>query len=441
MGRSADVPRSAGRTDGDDSGCSVLHVDMDAFYASVEVRRRPHLRGQPVIVGGSQRGVVAAASYEARRFGVRSAMPMVQARRLCPHAVVLPPDMAAYAAASATVMGILRDVTPLVEPLSLDEAFLDVSGAIRRLGRPAVIAAAIKDRVASELGVTCSVGVAATKFVAKLASARCKPDGLLVVPAAETLAFLQPLPVTVLWGVGARTADALYRLGIRTVGDLAEVPADALRRAVGVAQAEHLGALARGLDPRPVQERDVEKSISADNTTATDLTGLEEVSAQLLRLSEHVAGRLRQRHMVAQTVGIKVRFADFHTVGRVRTLPGWTDATDVIYRAVLGLYRSLDLDQPRIRLLGVRGEKLRDTAAAAEQLVLDLPAPQAQQPVPSGTAVPRSRRRSPDRAVDWVRARFGSGAVQFGTLLPPGSPNSLGRAGLTGPGNPLRRRR
>jgi DNA polymerase-4 len=419
MGRSADVPRSAGRTDGDDSGCTVLHVDMDAFYASVETRRRPELRGRPVIVGGSQRGVVAAASYEARRFGVRSAMPMVQARRLCPHAVVLPPDMAAYAAASVTVMGMLRDVTPLVEPLSLDEAFLDVAGGIRRLGRPAVIAATISDRIANELGVTCSVGVAATKFVAKLASARCKPDGLLVVPAAETLAFLHPLPVTVLWGVGARTADALYRLGIRTVGDLAEVPAQTLRRAVGVAQADHLGALARGVDPRPVQEREVEKSISADHTTATDLTGQAEVSAELLRLSEHVAGRLRQRHMVAQTVGIKVRFADFHTVSRVRTLSGWTDATEAIYRAALDLYRSLDLDQPRIRLLGVRAEKLCDIADAAEQLVLDLPAPRGQHPVGSGTgAVPPSRRPSADSAVDRARARFGTGAVQFGTLLP-----------------------
>ncbi len=231
MGRSADIPRAAGRTDGDDTGCTILHVDMDAFFASVEIRRRPELRGKPVIVGGSTRGVVAAASYEARRFGVRSAMPMGQALRLCRHAVVLPPDRAAYSEASARVMAILRDVTPLVEPLSLDEAFLDVTGAQRLLGRPLEVARTIRTRVAESMGLTCSVGVASTKFVAKLASARCKPDGLLLVPAADTLAFLHPLPVTVLWGVGARTAQPLHRLGVRTVGDLAGIPLDTLRRA------------------------------------------------------------------------------------------------------------------------------------------------------------------------------------------------------------------
>src|SRR5579875_3582364 len=181
MGRSADLPRTTGRFDGDDSGCPILHVDMDAFFASVEIRRRPELRGRPVVVGGGHRGVVAAASYEARAFGVRSAMPMSQALRRCPHAVVLPPDRAAYQAASSTVMSILRDVTPLVEPLSLDEAFIDVSGTIRALGRPARIAELIRERVAAELQLTCSGGVAPTKFVAKLASARCKPDGLIVV--------------------------------------------------------------------------------------------------------------------------------------------------------------------------------------------------------------------------------------------------------------------
>ncbi len=186
MGRSADVPRVSGRTGGDDSGCPILHVDMDAFYASVEIQRRPELAGRPVLVGGTTRGVVAAASYEARRFGVRSAMSMTRALQLCPHAVVLPPDRAAYSAASAQVMAILRSVTPLVEPLSLDEAFLDVRGAIGLLGRPLDIAASIREQIVTTLGLTCSVGIAATKFVAKVASARCKPDGMLVVPAAET---------------------------------------------------------------------------------------------------------------------------------------------------------------------------------------------------------------------------------------------------------------
>src|SRR5947208_6074000 len=244
MGRSADLPRTAGLFDGDDNGCTMLHVDMDAFFASVEVKRRPELLGRPVIVGGGQRGVVAAASYEARRYGVRSAMSMRQALRRCPAAVVLPHDRAAYAAASGEVMTVLREITPLVEPLSLDEAFLDVAGAVRSQGRPGVIAAAIRARVVDQLGLTCSVGVAPTKFVAKLASARCKPDGLLVVPAARVLEFLRPLPVTALWGVGAKTAEPLHRLGIQTVGELAATPLDTLRRAVGSAAAEHLPTLA-----------------------------------------------------------------------------------------------------------------------------------------------------------------------------------------------------
>src|SRR3954452_5049099 len=232
MGRSHDLPRTAGLFDGDDTGCPMLHVDMDAFFASVEIKKPPELRGRPVVVGDGQPGVVAAASYEARRYGIRSAMSMSQALRRCPQAIVLPPDRAAYSAASAQVMAILRDITPLVEPLSLDEAFLDVAGAVRLHGRPGVIAATIRSRVAARLGLTCSVGVAPTKFVAKLASARCKPDGLLVVPAARVLEFLHPLPVTALWGVGARTAEQLHRVGIRTVGDLDETPLDTLRRSL-----------------------------------------------------------------------------------------------------------------------------------------------------------------------------------------------------------------
>ena len=208
----------------DDTGCTVLHVDMDAFYASVELLRRPELRGSPVIVGGGSRGVVLSATYEARRFGVSSAMPTTRARRLCPQATVISPDFAAYTRVSAGVMEIFRSVTPLVEPLALDEAFLDVSGALRRLGSPAAIGQLIRDRVADEQGITCSVGVASTKFVAKLASTRSKPDGLLVVPPARVLAFLHPLPVGALWGVGEKTEAILLRLGLRTVADLAPCP-------------------------------------------------------------------------------------------------------------------------------------------------------------------------------------------------------------------------
>ncbi len=255
MGRSAQIPRSGTGgefgPDADDAGCTKLHVDMDAFYASVEIRRRPELAGKPVIVGGAgPRGVVSSASYEARTFGVRSAMPGAQARRLCPSAIFLPPDFGEYAAASAAVMRIFRDVTPLVEPLSMDEAFLDVAGARRLLGRPAEIGALIRARVYEDQRLTCSVGIASTKFVAKLASTRAKPDGMAVIPADRVLEYLRPLPVEALWGVGERTAEVLRKLGLRTIGDLA-VRADrhaALRRRRGVRPAP---ARARERSRRP----------------------------------------------------------------------------------------------------------------------------------------------------------------------------------------------
>ncbi|HKC29078.1 MAG TPA: DNA polymerase IV [Jatrophihabitans sp.] len=405
MGRSADLPRTAGQFDGDDAGCTMLHVDMDAFFASVEIKKRPELRGRPVVVGGGVRGVVAAASCEARRYGVFSAMSMSQALRRCPHAVVLPPDRAAYSATSAQVMAILRDITPLVEPLSLDEAFLDVDGATRLHGRPAIIATAIRARVEAELGLTCSVGVAPTKFIAKLASARCKPDGLLVVPVARVIEFLHPLPVTALWGVGARTAEPLHRLGIRTVAELAATPRDTLRRAVGTAVADHLAALADGIDPRAVEPHEVEKSISADRTLDEDLTAEGDVQRELLRLAEDVGSRIRSRGFASRTVGIKIRFADFRTVTRVRTLSGWTDSTAEIYQNALELYRSLHLDRPRIRLVGVKCESLREVSTIPEQLTLDLD---------DGATAPRARA---DHAVDAARARFGDTAIRPGALL------------------------
>ena len=426
MGRSADVPRSSGRIDGDDTGCPILHVDMDAFFASVEIRRDPSLRGRPVVVGGGVRGVVAAASYEARKYGIRSAMPMSQALRRCAHLVVVPPDRAAYAQASAQVMQILRDVTPLVEPLSLDEAFLDVSAAQRISGRPAGIAASIRARVAAELGLTCSVGVAPSKFVAKLASARCKPDGLLVVPAGRVLEFLHPLPVTVLWGVGARTAEPLHRLGIRTVADLAGTPLDVLQRSLGVAAAAHLSALAHGIDERPVAPSDVEKSISADHTTEVDLTSEPDVLREMLRLADEVAQRMRARGYVARTVGIKIRFADFTTVTRVRSLPGWVDSTAGVFATARELYAALNLDQPRIRLVGVKCENFRPADQAPQQLSFDDiergPASAASRPDPD---VAGAADRGVDTAVDRARARFGAAAVGYGSLLPSPADRSL----------------
>jgi DNA polymerase-4 len=365
-------------------------------------------------------------------------MAMSQALRLCPGAVVLPPDRAAYSAASARVMAILRGVTPLVEPLSLDEAFLDVSGAVRALGRPGAIAVTIRERVVADLGLTCSVGVAPTKFVAKLASARCKPDGLLVVPAARVLDFLHPLPVTALWGVGARTAEPLHRLGVRTVADLAATPLDTLRRSVGAAAAEHLSALAAGRDPRPVLPYEVEKSISSDRTLDADLTDEADVLRELLRLSEEVATRVRARGFVARTVGIKIRYADFRTVTRVRTLAGWTSSATDVYGTAVELYRSLQLDKPRIRLVGVKCEGLREEAEAPEQLTLDLSP--AQWPGADDHALTeqdrRARRAQSDRrdrrdrrgdatadaAIDAARARFGADAVRPATLLDAGTP-------------------
>ena len=269
MGRSQSVPKGADRRFGpeaDDSGCHILHVDMDAFYASVELRRRPELRGRPVVVGGTaQRGVVCSATYEARAYGVRSAMP-TEARKLCPQAVFLPPDFPAYTEASRQVMRIFQDVTPLVEPLSLDEAFLDVSGARRLLGRPVELATLIRHRVATELGLTCSVGVAPNKFLAKLGSARAKPDGLVAVPADQVTDFLHPLPVEALWGVGEKAAAQLRRAGVTTVGELARAPLSLLRAVVGQAAATHLHELAHGRDPRPVQPDQPEKSIGAEVT-------------------------------------------------------------------------------------------------------------------------------------------------------------------------------
>src|SRR5690349_7623120 len=299
---------------------------MDAFFASVAVRARPELRGKPVVVGGiGPRGVVSSASYEARKFGVRSAMPTMRARALCPQAVFLGVEGPAIAAASEAVMAIFRDVTPLVEPLSSDEAFLDVAGAQRLLGRPAEIARRIRARMLAEQQLTCSVGVAPTKFVAKLGSTRAKPDGMLVVPAGLVLDFLHPLPVDALWGVGERAAETLRRLGLTTVGELAQAPMGMLRRAVGEAAAAHLHELSWGRDPRRVTPDHAEKSIGAEMTFDTDVADPRLVRRSLLALSEKVGARLRAGGQVGRTIVIKVRLADFHTLNRSRTLPTSTD--------------------------------------------------------------------------------------------------------------------
>ncbi len=316
---------------------------MDAFFASVEVARRPHLAGRPVIVGGGERSVVLAATYEARAFGVHSAMPMSRARRRCPQAVVVPPDHAAYQATSRQVMALLRDVTAVVEQVSIDEAFLDVSGARRRVGPPAQIAAQIRDRVRREVGVTCSVGIAATKSVAKLASGMAKPDGVVLVPRAATLDLLRALPAGALWGVGERTAEVLARWGITTVAQLADTDLRTLQRALGIASGRHLHDLAWGRDPRPVVPDHVEKSVGAETTFPSDLRGTAEIEAHLLSLADRCAGQLRANGRFARTLSIKVRTADWRTVTRSRTLVAPTDVAREVFLVARELFAGVDL--------------------------------------------------------------------------------------------------
>ncbi|TDC60699.1 DNA polymerase IV [Micromonospora sp. KC207] len=405
MGRSQSLPRGGDPRfgpDGDDSGSPILHVDMDAFYASVEVRRRPELRGRPVVVGGiGPRGVVSSASYEARRYGIRSAMPIMRARSLCPHAVYLPPDFAQYTAASRAVMQIFRDVTPLVEPLSLDEAFLDVAGARRLFGPPARIARSIRARVADEQGLTCSVGVAPSKFVAKLGSTRAKPDGLLVVPADRVLDFLRPLPVDALWGVGERSAETLRRLGLATIGDLAEAPYGMLRKALGEAAAAHLHELAQGRDPRRVTPEQVEKSIGAEVTFDADVADPLEIRRALLALAEKVGARLRRAGQVGRTVSIKVRTADFRTVNRSRTLDVATDTARETFDTAWALYTALD-PSDRIRLVGVRMEGLAPAGQTPQQLTL---------------GAPERGWREAEAVADAAAARFGRSVIGPASLL------------------------
>lgn len=397
----------------DDTDCRILHVDMDAFYASVSLLERPDLVGQPVIVGGGTRGVVLSATYEARAFGVHAAMPMSAARRTCPRAAVLAPDHARYAEVSRGVMAIFHDVTPSVEPLSLDEAFLDVGGSLRRLGSPAQIGQQLRDRIFDEQGVTCSVGVAAVKYVAKLASGLAKPDGLLVVPPEHTLELLHPLPVGALWGVGERTEQTLHRYGLRTVGDLAHTRVETLRRVLGQAMGAQLFELAWGRDPRPVVPEQVERSIGAENTFARDVDDPVVVRRELLRLSERTAARVRAAGQVGRTVSIKVRFADFTTLTRARTLPDATDVARDVYATALSLYEGLGLQRARIRLVGVRVEGLSAAERQQRQLMLD--------EKPFGW-------RDAERAVDRASARFGPGSVRPASLVELSAPNQGGPA-------------
>lgn len=384
----------------------IMHVDMDAFYVSVELRTRPELRGRPVIVGfPADRSVVLSASYEARAFGVKSAMPMAVASRMCPQAVIIEPRHKLYYEVSAQLMAIFGSVTELVEPLSVDEAFLDVTGAIRRLGAPRGIGEMIRRRVASELGITASVGIAESKFVAKIASTRCKPDGLLLIGPDETVPYLHSLPVGALWGVGAKTADVLARMGIRTVADVAATPVSTLKRMLG-ATGEHVHQLSWGIDHRAVTPIRLEKSIGAEETFAVDTGDDALLHRELLRLSHRTASRLRSSGMVARTIALKLRFADFSTITRSRTVHTPVDSAQLIYAVALQLLESVGDRTMTVRLVGVRAEQLEEAARTSLQLSID-------------------RRdenwRAAEQVLDEVARKFGSKSVLPARLMEPGA--------------------
>lgn len=383
---------------------SILHVDMDAFYVSVELRRRPELRGRPVVVGGTgDRGVVAAASYEARAHGIGSAMPSVRARRLCPDLVFLAGDHAHYAEVSAQIMGLLRSYTPLVEPLSLDEAFLDVGGVGRLHGPPEVIAHAIRTRLIHEHGLAASVGVAPSTFLAKLASEAAKPRadragtrpgaGIVVVAPGTELEFLHPLPVRALWGVGPATHDRLERLGVRTVGELAALPEAAVVSALGDASGRHLHRLARGIDERRVDPDQQPKSVSHEETFAEDLRDPDELRREIVRQADAVGQRLRRHGVVGRTITLKVRYGDFRTITRSTTRSVGVDTGPEIARAAKVLLAGIDTSAG-VRLIGVGVSGL--VADGPRQLELDAPA---------------AGWDDASRAVDAIRDRFGDGAI------------------------------
>jgi len=378
---------------------------MDAFFASVELLRRPELRGRPVVVGGTgQRGVVAAASYIARSFGIHSAMPSVRAARLCPHAVFIPGEHAHYREVSSRIMEIFQSCTPHVEPLSLDEAFLDVTGSRRLMGDGVTIARRIRQQIFEQEALWCSVGVASLKFVAKLATEKAKPSasrsgpvpgsGVFEVPTGTETAFLHPLPIRELWGVGPATFEKLAALGVETVGDLAALPLPIVERSVGKAVGAHLHALANGIDGRAVEPVAAAKSISHEETFAADKYELDSVRRDVVRMADAVAARLRSAGLSAKTVTIKVRFKDFDTITRSVTLSQPSDGGVEIAREAKTLVSRIPVDRG-VRLLGVGATGLQP--AGARQLTLD--------------AAQNGQWEDADAAIDDIRRRFGADAI------------------------------
>jgi DNA polymerase-4 len=376
----------------------ILHVDMDAFYASVEQRDRPELKGRPVIVGGNPegRGVVSAASYEARKYGVHSAMPAATAVRQCPHAVFVRPRIGYYAQISRQIREVFHRFTPLVEPLALDEAFLDVHGSIGLFGPPVEIARQIKAAIREELNLVASIGVAPNKFLAKVASDLEKPDGLVIVEAGGEQAFLDPLPVGRLWGVGRVAGRAFVQWGIRTIGQLRRMPEDLLVSRFGSA-GEHLWQLAHGQDARPVVPEHKAKSISHETTFERDIHDREVLRAWLLDLTDQVARRVRAQGLKGRTIQLKVRYSDFRTVTRSQSLPEPTDVTDEIWKTVAELFEQrLPPSLPPVRLLGM-GVSGLDRSGEQQKLLFD--------------TEERKRQSRLDSATDQIRQRFGSDAI------------------------------
>ncbi|NBN91672.1 MAG: DNA polymerase IV [Actinobacteria bacterium] len=388
---------------------TILHVDMDAFFASVSELDYPQYKGKPLVVGAGARGVVLSANYAARKFGIKAAMPVSRAQRMAPNAIFIPPDHERYSQVSRKVMEIFFEFTPHVEPLSLDEAFLDVTGSRKLFGSGRNIAELIRKRVFASEKITCSVGIATTKFIAKLASGRCKPNGILEIAHDRVLTFLHPLPVSEIWGVGPKTNEELQALGLRTVADIANTPLETLKRALGASAGESLYELAWARDYREVVADAPEKSISAAETFAYDLEDQDEIFRELLRLTERAGARLRARSLRSKTIGLKVRFSDFTNLTRSKTLPLSISGSHEIYEVAKELYLSLKINGSRIRLLGVSLEQLVDQSGAVEQLELgerEVGWSQAQVAI--------------DRAI----ARFGSGSVKPARLIGEGDDES-----------------
>jgi DNA polymerase IV len=382
----------------------IMHVDMDAFYASVEVRHRPELRGTPVIVGGSRRGVVLSATYEARALGVRSGMPSPQARRLAPGATFVDPNFDRYTAVSKAIGAVFRSVTAVVESASIDEAFLDLTGSVAMFGSPSSIGEYVRAVVADEQQITCSAGIGPTKFVAKVASRAAKPDGLLEIDPDGVEAFLHPLPVQAMWGVGASTAEKLHRLGLQTVGDLAHTPRSTLRRTFGPHAGAVLAELAWGRDSRRVVPQVPERSVGSQQTFAADSSDPQVIKREMLRMADRTARRMRKQRVLGRTVSISVRFADFTEVNRSATMPSPTDVTEEIYLAAMALYERLGLDRARIRRVGVRVEQLLDAHRAYRQPKL---------------TDPEFGWREADLAADGAVHKYGPAAVQRAVLAKP----------------------